>query len=495
MPSENAQCALGLFAAYAKKSGTIIDEDALAKSLKTPHAKAIYARAATRAEEAAAQAAMNQNVSPWLKYADKFGFHPVEIFAYTASPEAYLGKEVVDRVNALYMDYVTKHGKGNREIWKAQYKPQIRAIEEEVSQNIPDLFKDYAARYFEKHASGGQIEGLITPSNPFSKVARQAVGNLVSWNPLITALNAFEFTPKALAYAFESGNPAAVLKGMATYFSKTGGQFWKRIPELEKLGVYGFNTDDSVMSRVNLLNLTENPLRGLSYYVGEAIQPGKGMEALERIAFVSKLGNEPLIFLDHTGTDTLALMRYSLASTKMYLRMLDGIRKGNVGSMAALTAFSAMNAIQTGGASAIPAPIYAILPDDIKEQIAEFDDATGLNITKHFLGTDYTKQVQPLGLPILGAGLNIASEDIKGTGRALVKGSEALQEGNLTEAGARILQATFAAGQLGTIPGVNLTSKRFVDVLAEVAAGEVDAEPTEVLTEFAKKTKLLNEPE
>lgn len=491
--AENTQCDLGLFAAYAKHLGAKFDESELGKKLKDIHSKAVYGRANARYYENAAEEALKTNppqgfTAQALDFMDRLGIPAKEIVGFTATPEYFLGKQAVDAVNKVQMDYLTKYGKGNRAVWDRVYKPQIQALRKQFQGTENPMFADIADKYWGKHENGGQIEGLKAPKNPFSRVARQAVGNLVQWNPMITALNVFEFTPKALAYAMEQGRPDAVLKGMAAYFQKTGGKFWDKIPELDQLGVYGVQEQG-----MSLLDLTENPLRGLAYYVGEAMAPGQGLEALEKIAFVSRLGNEPMIFLDHAGTDTLALMRYSLSATKMYLHMLDGVRQAKPEAFAALAAFSAMNAIQTGGASAIPAPAYAVLPEELKQSIAEFDDATGLNLAKHTFGTSFTEQVQPLAAPVLGAGLSIASQDIKGTGSALVRAAESAEEGNYTETAARILQATFALGQLGTIPGVNLTSKRVVDQLAKVAADEItlDELPGEVL----EATKLYNEPE
>lgn len=513
MPDAETQCNIGRFFAFAKRLGFSFEDTALNKKLRTPHAKAVYANSQARyfadvGDVARLGLDANNPAAKAMNLFENMGIPVRDLYAFTAAPEAVLGKDVVDQVNAVYTDFIAakaKFGKNQaltpssdlRNLWLREYAPRMRKIWGDtflgsIREESIDFKRAYIERYFNQHIQGGQFFNF-KKVGPITRLARNAVGNLVAWNPMITLLNVFEFTPKALSYAIQQRGPvegtAAVLKAMSTYFGKTGGAFWKKIPELEQLGIYGAENADGLF-KGTLLDITENPLRGLSYYVGEALQTGTGRQSLESIAFVNRLGNEPLIFLDHQGKDSLALMRFSIHGMKFYLGMLNQMRKGNKNAWMAFGAFSLMTALQTGSSSAVPSLVDIGLdkfaPDEYRQFMRDVDAQTPFNLVGKTLGTDLSEQTRPLAFPAVGAGFSIVNQDVRGTGSALARASEALGQGELEVAGTELLRSFFAIGQLGKIGPVNLTTKRMVDAVSKQVSGDTDS----FLEEFLTSTKL-----
>lgn len=547
-------CGLGLFAAYAKQNGVIVDEVALNEKLKDVHAKARYAAGGQKydaklAAEAILQLDPKSNKAKVYSFFQRIGVPVKDMYTYTMNPEEVLGVKTVKAVEALFQKHLASNeGKFNKRDWAKNYRPKIlelrpdklseklgnvkvlkgmlkehldsnagkkagafdggqwasnygkqaTKLKESLKGDINPLYLDYADKYFKKMAAGGQFSHS-GKMNPVATLGRNAVSNLVTQNPLITTMNVFEFMPKALAYSIENGNPAAVFSALSTYLAKTNGQFWKRIPELAAKGVYGEAKAHTGIKGLNLLDVTENPLRGLSYYLGEAIAPGKGSEALEKVAFVNRFGNEPMVFLDASGADTLALMRYSLSATKMYMGLIGRVIKRDANAALALGAFTAMTALQTGTSSAIPQPVDFLMdkamPEEYHKFLAELDAATPLNIAQKTLGTDFAKQVRPIGGFAFSAGGQLATSDLKAAGAGLGRAAEGLGEENYAKSATGILQFLFASGQLAKIPGVNITSKRIVDELAKVVAEDVGNTPDEWGPDLMTKLGLNNQPE
>lgn len=508
--SGKEKCALALFAAYAKHTGAHFDEATeqrlLSRFGNDGHAAAVYARAGSRYLEAVAdKALLDGNVHPAtakaLATVEKFGIPLHGLYSYVMKPSEIMGRDVPDYIGKLYERHLQDHGSQSEHIWRANEAKELKSLKERTLGAVSPIYRDYVEKYFDKHIQGGQLYGKSNPTNPWAKLGRNAVGNLVNWNPLITTLNAFEFTPKALAYAVERQGVqgiSTVLHALGDYWGTTGGKFWARIPELDKVGVYGLAHQGQGIAGSglhSLMDVTENPLRGASYILGERIAPGMGRDALEKIAFVSRFGDEPMAFMDAQGTDVLALMRYAFSSNRMYLHMVNESRKGNVKALGALAAFSAMAVIQTGTSSAIPlpGPLYDAMPDDLKQAISDFDKKVPIaNLAQKFLGTDLSASTRPLSAPALGAGLAMATTDIKGAFTHAGKAASAVSEGEYGDAVSHAVQSFFSGAQVAKVPGINLTTKRIVDSLAGVLSDDLTID--EVPEDIMKRTRLYQEP-
>jgi len=272
---------------------------------------------------------------------------------------------------------------------------------------------------------------------------------------------------------------------------ETGGQFWKRVPELDALGIYGKKDG------INIIDITENFNRTASYFLGEELKAAgfntSGREALEAISFVFRDGNLPPMLLNRNTKSNLKLMSFSIGTTQFYGRMLAQAAKGDPNAIAAFLTFNAITAMQTGSRSVVPVPIDATLnavSDEYKEAMQEFDKQVGFNLVGQLTGQDFAEFAQPLGGPAFGIGQQILTSDIQAAGRGVTRGVGALSEGEYLEALARFTQAYFAVGQFGKIPGVNNLSKRAADAAAEAVAKEHGLE--EGLLDFGERTGLVN---
>lgn len=490
------KCATAFTMANLKDEGAIVDEVALDKHLKAPISKVKYG-----VENHAHHARLADEARPKLDtYAQK-GLNLLESYelpirgiaeTFTGS-KSVLDESIAKRVNDLYMDHISRHGSEAGNIWQAEYAPQIRALRDEVMPNYHGTRKaDYADKFFDLHERGGRLYNNPKKGH-IQKAIGNVVGNLVMQNPAIMAGNMFEATPKMLAYATEAGNPGAVFKAIGKYMSETGGQFWKRIPELEAKGVYGFKQPGGF----SIIDITENPFRGMTYYLGEMLSPGGGLKAIEDIAFDYRLGYEPMFMLDHNERSTVTLMRFTVGTTQFLGHLYHQTLKGNPKAALALGAFMAMQTAQTGSVSALPVPVTALgdslTEGEFTEGLRGFDEMSGANLTQRFLGTDLSELTQPIGGIAFQVGGSVATSDIKAGMKGLSRSAGSAAEGDVGLAAAYALEAALKLGQFGKFPGVNNATARFGGAIRKSVENDLSAKET--LIQYGKDTRLINEPE
>lgn len=353
-------------------------------------------------------------------------------------------------------------------VWEEFSKPKIDQIEALLRDTSDPIYGSYLADYFKFQSAGGQLYANKGGSSVLNVLVRNAVGNLVSWNPMIATMNVFEYVPKATSYALMNGqSPAVVIKAMSNLMKKSNGNPFSHVAEWHDRGIYGTIQPGS---KFNYLEKSEALLRNLSASLGEVM--GQAPElAVEKVAFANRFGNEMQPYWTSAGAESVALMRFAFASNKMYLnffgQMALGLHQGDMGkagkAAAALAAFSVATAIQTGGISALPAPVAYVLKQtdpDMYDSIKELDqEAPYLNLAKN-LGLDIAEKTQPLGGFAVGVGYSVAQQDVQGGLQSLGKIPMDLKEGEFGLAGARMVLGMLGVGQVGRIPGVNHTTKR-----------------------------------
>lgn len=370
-----------------------------------------------------------------------------------------------------------------KQIWESVAVPEIEKLKLSAAGKVDPIYGDYLEKYFDFQTQGGQLYANKGGQSVLNVLVRNAVGNLVSWNPMIATLNVFEYVPKATSYALMNGqSPTVVLKAMGNLMRKTGGNPFGRVAEWEARGIYG--TGPANTNPLNFLERSEDLLRNLSASLGDVM--GQAPElAVEKVAFVNRFGNELQPYWSLAGSESVSLMRFAFASNKMYLnflsQMVSGLRNNDMAqagkAASALAMFSIATAIQTGATSAIPVPVAFVLKKadpDTYEAIKEFDQENpALNIAK-YLGLDISEKIQPVGGFALGVGYNIATTDVQGGLQSIGSIPGDLKEGELGLAGARLLDGFLGIGQVARIPGVNLSTKRLSKALVKQL--EEDAE-------------------
>jgi hypothetical protein len=475
MNDKLAQCFLAWAKGKQRYEG-VVNDQAVDKVIGAVDSKAKFARESHYYDRDISMAApFSPAEEAQGLFSQYTGIDARQLGAYFRDPSALLGEPVVEKINALYRQHLADPTR-SPESWKDAFRPQIKALRKQVEAGLPPQMRDYAAKYFDHHEVGGEFYPPGADFDPLMTPVRNVVGNLVSWSPIITVQNGFEFLPKAMAHAGMSGaSPLAVFKAMGNLMSKSGGNPFQMLPEWQARGIYGLNR--GTPKPWNYLQQSENLLRNLSASLGEVL--GQAPEyAVEKVAFVPRLGNSAQVYWTNSGRNSVTLMRYSISAAKMYSGMLgaaaNGIRTGNLQQAAnaagAFAAFSAMTALQTGGASAIPAPVAFLwqkADPDSYEALKEFDkEFPALNMAK-YLGMDLVDKTQPLAMPVLGLGYSLVNQDINSAATSAAQVPMDLKEGEFGVAGARLVDSIMGVGQLARIPGINLSTKRLSRALVK----------------------------
>lgn len=494
-------CALGQLANYNKYNGGTVDEAVLQKELKDPHAKSVYANGSGKYYSKVGLDAPVTDKA-WAKGMDFLSDRKDllgELHAYVASSDGILGKELTDKVEKVYLDHIqqTKQAginiKESKDLWNQNAKPEMQKLYndafEQLQQSAPQKLQ-YLDDIMQEHIDGNQIFGSFKDRSAIGKLTSNLMTNFISWNPALVAYHALEGLPKMMSYAVEhGGSPADVIGALAAHIKANNGNPFGRSKEMLDQGLFGVHEEGNGFHGIHrLVDVSENVLRGTAYQLGKRLGTG-GTHAMEKVAFVYRYGNAPLMALKSSGFTELGLMRYAIGQGKFYLHMFS--QPKNPRMMAALAAFSAMNAIQTGFKSIIPLPVQAVLPDDVKQALQELSDATpGVNLIEKMLGTDLSDKASPGSFPSVGVPLAMVNEAVKGSGNFVKKGVHAFEEGRPQEGAIRIAQALWGIGQLDNIPGVNIATQKALAAVADQIAGETD----NAALDFAKKTKIYVEP-
>lgn len=393
-------------------------------------------------------------------------------------PGVILGEQFIQPLtDALqrHAEYVEANGSSPQH-YKETVSPVVRDLKGRIQDNFSDSGRiNYANRYLTAWETGGKFYNAGSDvAQHANYLANTITKNLVANNPFITIANVFEFMPKALGIY----GPQATAKGMIEFAKAAGGNPFKRVPALEGKAVYD-TPHQGLFGKFDLINVTETPLRGLSYYVGEAA--GKsGLEGVEKIAFRYRPGREPLILMEHGSAASVALMRFSIESAKMYGQWYKNILTGSArqkGEAAmGLALFHAMTALQTGAASSVPAPLWGLMSDEQKDSIKELDDLLGTNLLKHITGQEFqADRVQPVGGVSFGLGYDLANSAInqgyKGTQQAI----ESFQDGDYAAAGVEFAKGMLSAGQT-VVPGLNTSVRKVGDIILDTMSGETAPE-------------------
>lgn len=505
---KTARCATAGSWAKAKNIGAASDEAGFSKVFDKDdlHSHEVFVKHTAEGEQAHVGIARGLNpqldkflntVQNFYKLADEhvaqFAQDPTSIMG-----EAYT-KEILDAKYKARQQY--RAGNLTKQQYNQLLKQPLSNARAKIDSLPPEL--QYRAKvWLDDMASGEDLFGRFladgTPAkkNIIQQATSNAIGNMFTNNPAVAIYNIMEYLPKATVWAIQNtDDPAGVLmRSMSRYINdaQAAGGLHRRIPALEKLGIYEDAPTGGLSKRMydrfgvgDVIDLTENPLRGLAYYLGE--EGGKGgQKAVEDIAFVYRPGNEPEFMRGYTNKAATMLMRFSVGSMQMYGGLMANALKGDKKAMTALFMFHALTAAQTGAASSIPTPLWLAMPDDMKEQAKELKGLSSL------LGIDVSENVQPFGGVAFGLGYNIATNDLKALSKIPNALADGIQDGDWAKAAYDGGLGVLMAGQLGNYPGVNMNTVKFYKVVGR-AWLDNEAHLGHISEELMKEWKLKSE--
>lgn len=502
--AEGVNCFIGMAMGHEASNGNPHVDDATmdSKFKNDPHAASRFAKGASDYDVKMAQEALKgQDFGLGLRgFAALTGSKAEYLASWLYKPSDLYGESFVSPIMKALDDHIQKYPMGDFNAYKKEVVPIIEAFRQQNKGLIPEQMQRHFKEWLDAEAGGRSLYmkeyfKRNSSSNPVTKAIDNTLFNLVNWSGTISIFNTLEALPKMLAYAMSNADPLtaslSIIRAFAATIQKTGPNVFKRIPELDALGVYqsvdnagaakGGNkyldwlrNKETKLNKLNPVDATENLLRSLAYNLGDSINPGSGKKAVEDIAFAFRPGNMPSAFLSKDGALTVQLMRFSLSSMKMYDDMLSSVilnakRDPEKATRAAMALFSfhLMTAIQTGTRSTVPLPVWMALPEDMKDALQDVDNDTPLlNLTK-YVGLDAADGVRPVGGAAFAVGGAILTNDLKNALTKFVSIPKTASEEGLTEAAGDFVESALYWNQVNRLPFINYSTVRLFKSLRE----------------------------
>lgn len=360
----------------------------------------------------------------------------------------------------------------------------------------------HAKEYLKWLADGGHTQ---VESNPFiselNKVGKNIAKAQASFQMLWTLGNGADMQRVYSHYL--SRKPSSVVnvvQGTLDAVKATNGQPWRRIPALEKAGIYGSEYLDRGSSNRTPFELSITVQKNLTYYLDKA-SGGNGTDGIRDLLFDSKPWDRPLWDRGNPDAQLLfGLARYPINESRWLFKTVNAARAGDNAARVNLLTYGLGRAFFFGTASAMPS---WLLNKDQKEALKTLDDKTGANLVKHISRSafktfgidaelDLSDYLSPLGgqLGSRAASLTTTAEK---AGKGAAQGVSDLAQGKVAAAAARGVQTISAVANLSNwgratklLGGVNSTQVTdLADTLARWGEGEFSS-PERLKREAAK---------
>lgn len=387
-----------------------------------------------------------------------------------------------DRVKPV-IDFVTDHFQSNYDdigAGKSQYKKGIKSVFDSI--DTSDLTKaqqiawDKYRRFYE---NGGELYsaqrgGLKTSiekgvGNLTSNVIKTSdsvlIGNILEGTTKLPTLYGDTFIP-AIAEAWQRG-------------------LFKKLPELERLGVYGHFQPEKTTGGPKglkglltgwdgLIGTTDIPLKNISYFAGE-LADGDGLKAVQRVAFTPRFGDLPAQYYTEGGKSLVSLLSYTVNSYKMYLDIWRQAMKGN---MRPLMTYHLMTGVIGAGAAAaagepgkgwfdgVPAPLLWIIGAVVPGGQEYINEHQG----------PIAKLIQPGYIASLGINASIATRQFGKLGKNLLTIQAYQQDGDYAGAALEAADLGFNFLPFGNSVLGDINIQKALRIGKEVVAGEIEPE-------------------
>lgn len=336
------------------------------------------------------------------------------------NPSGIFGEEKVRPV----VDFVTAHYRTHRDNLqdaRRSYFQGIKRVLDKIEPTIPESHKPEWNHYRRFYEEGGELY-KVNESGAVQQAINNLSSNTISNSPTVLVGNIIEGAQKMPALY-----PSTMMQGMAKAIKEAKG--FGKIPALEDLGVYGRESAvdlgrDALAGSRGLIQFTDVPLKNWAFYAGY-LKGGEaeGLRAVQRVAFVPRLGDLPAVYYTSAGRNDIRLMSYTINTMKLYAQatkdLFTGDVKNRAGGAWTLGAMVGIPLLMTGPKGAIPQPVFDFIKKvdpDLAEQIDENSN-------------DLSSFVQVGGLSI-GVPYQIASSVLKRMSGNAVKAAKAYQDGD-----------------------------------------------------------------
>jgi hypothetical protein len=271
--------------------------------------------------------------------------------------------------------------------------------------------------------------------------------------------------------------PIHVMTGIADAVKATGGNPFKRLPELEKQHIYDSAAFDRGQGFNNFFSHSIIAQKNIAYYLDKA-SGGDGYSGMRDIVFENKPWDQAFAYRTTAHPLLYGLARFPISESRWYLNTTKKALTGDKSAAANLLLFSAMKYFVTGSKSLVPAPIYmganAADPEGTKKLFSAFDKAFGGNAVSYLSGAGFAAAGAPgVSLDLgeytqpFGGGLGARLASIKDTGMSgitnTVRAGVNAVEGKPAAAALHALAAASALNNFanfsGSIPGLNWLDK------------------------------------
>lgn len=386
------------------------------------------------------------------------------------NPSGIFGEEYIQPVH----QYIVEHHQAFADdLFSKEAKSAYYDGIEEVINSLPDLHPDleYAAdRYKSFYMKGGELYGR-DQGNAVIGAGSSLVKNTLQNSPTVITGNVFEGAIKLPTFY-----PTTLLPAIGKALQESGGNIFGKIPELEAKGVYGssLGLEDATLGsrfggilKEGLIGITDNPLKNIAYFAGE-LADGDGLKAVQKIAFVPRFGDTPMVYYHSGSRLAVQFLGYTINTYKMYAQMYKDLFNPATAPTAArqLITYHAMAGLIGGAGAALPQPIVEMIKRVAPDTEEWFDENR----------SPVAGLIQPGNIDRVFITGELASRQIKKLGGSILNTSEALGEGDTTTAIIEGVDTLLNALPFTNSPLGDAQVQKIKNIGKQVALEELDIE-------------------
>ena len=387
------------------------------------------------------------------------------------NPSGLFGEErvkpVIDFVTQHHTDYMDNLAEG-----KKAYMDEIEMVFDDIdTADMSPALQEGWNNYRRFYEGGGELYGMAE-INPVAKGLSNLTYNLIKSSPNVVLGNIAEGViklPTLYPKTFMTGIAKAVENGL-----------FKELPEMAAKGIYDINERGHTRGKWNgLIGMTDIPLKNIAYFAGEAAEAGGGAKAVQRVAFLPRMGDLPSAYYSGGGRAAVRLLGYTVNSYKMYADLWRQASKGNV---APLVTYHVLSGLVGGGAAAtLPQPLIAALKVAFPDTEEWLDENQG----------PLAKLIQPGNITRLGVTYDVAARQGSGAWKNFKKAAEYAQDGEFGNASLEGLDALLRLQSFSDAAIGDAQIQKALRMAKDVAQGELAPEdvPAEAVDKFLPFTK------